>query len=184
MRRRRPARLASSAMSRAVRLRPGLGLLLERLAGRRFGVLAGRLGAVEQALPGRRGDLAVERRGDAALGLGAQLAAARAEQQPGPLEVAGGEAGGGGDLLRRGVGRLGRAQLRLSTASAGSGAKSTGWQREAIVSSSASGSELSRIRWTNSGGSSSVFSSAFWLSSRIASAASTTKTRLPPSKGR
>ncbi len=64
-----------------------------------------------------------------------------------------------------------------STASVGRAAKSTVWQREEIVSSSASGSELSRIRWAKPGGSSSVFSKAFWLSSRIASADSTTKTR-------
>ena len=159
---------------------PGLLLLLERLAGRRLGLLAGRPRPSSAAPPGRRRDLARERRRGAALGLGPQLAARGREQQAGQLEVAGGEAGGGGDLVR--LGR--RRPSSASTASAGSGAKSTGWQREAIVSSSAAGSELSRIRWTNSGGSSSVFSSAFWLSSRIASAASTTKTRLPPSKGR
>ena len=59
-----------------------------------------------------------------------------------------------------------------------------GWQRETIVSSSCAGSEVSRMMWTKSGGSSKVFSKAFWLSSRICSAASITKTRFSASKGR
>ena len=53
-----------------------------------------------------------------------------------------------------------------------------------IVSSSASGSELTRIRCANAAGSSSVFSIAFWLSSRSASASSITNTRLAASNGR
>ncbi len=170
-----------------------LRLLLEDLAGRRFGLLAGRFGAVEQPLPGRRGDLALERRGDAALRLGPQLpsrapraAAARARGPPPRAEPPPRSplSGRSADCVPM-TSRSGRsAASSASRTAAGSGAKSIGWQREATVSSRASGSELSRIRWTNSGGSSSVFSSAFWLSSRIASAASTTKTRLPPSKGR
>jgi hypothetical protein len=155
VRRRRPARFASSAISRAERLTPA-SFLLERLAGGGFGVLAGRLGAFssERHIPSRRA---------APLAAAPRPCAARAGA--GQLDVAGGEAAAA--ATSSGV-ALAAPLDRLD----GSGAKSTGWQREATVSSSAAGSELSRIRWTNSGGSSSVFSSAFWLSSRIASAAS------------
>ena len=40
------------------------------------------------------------------------------------------------------------------------------------------------MMWAKVAGSSSVFKSAFWLSSAIASACSTTKTRWSPSNGR
>ena len=174
---------------------PRLGVGLERRPGRRLGLLAGRLGPRQQRLPGSAGDLAGERRRQRPLDLGPQRPPRLGEQQPPPLEVAGREPRRRRDLLgptgrfRRSPGEIvpsasGAAASSASRTAAGSGVNSTVWQREATVSSSASGSELSRIRWTNSGGSSSVFSSAFWLSSRIASAASTTKTRLPPSKGR
>ena len=77
-----------------------------------------------------------------------------------------------------------RSSSRASTASGPSRAKRTARQRERTVSSSASGSALTRIRWAKAGGSSSVFSSAFWLSSAIASASSITNTRRSPSNGR
>ncbi len=62
MRRRRPARFASSLISRGAALDTLPRLLLERLAGGRFGLLPGLLGAVEQAAPGGAERLAVERR--------------------------------------------------------------------------------------------------------------------------
>ena len=91
-----------------------LGLLLEHLPRRPFGLLPGRRGALEEAPPGSAGELVGEGRGEGRLDLGAQLAADRREQQAGALEVAGGEARGGGDLLRRGARPLlGRGQLRF-----------------------------------------------------------------------
>ena len=105
---------------------------------------------LEQAPPGAPGQLArrappaSRQRSASEL---AQLAARSREQEAGAVEVAGGEARGGGDLVRV----AGAGERPASIAAAGSGAKSTGWQREATVSSSASGSELSRIRWTKSG---------------------------------
>ncbi len=165
MRRRRPARFASSAISRAERLTPAVFSSSSAARVDFLDAAAGLLGRLQQPPPGRRRALPGDRRVGAALGLGAQRAASVLEQGPGQVEVAGGETGGGRDL----VGIAVAGELGLD-ASAGSGANSTVWQREVTVSSSAAGSELSRIRWTNSGGSSSVFSSAFWLSSRIASA--------------
>src|ERR1043165_1809587 len=59
---------------------PSLRLLLERFAGGGFGVVAGRLGAVEQALPGRAGAVPLQGGGEAALDVVPQLATLRAQQ--------------------------------------------------------------------------------------------------------
>ena len=174
VRRRRPARLASSADLAGGALEPRLLLLLERLAGRRLGLLADRLGALEQAPPGSGATSARARRRATQRSASARSSRPRSESRKrarsrSPAASRAAAATSSGRCASVDWTRPSR--FGFST-SAESGAKSTGWQREAIVSSSASGSELSRIRWTNSGGSSSVFSSAFWLSSRIASAAS------------
>ena len=185
MRRRRPTRFASSVDLAGGAFDPGLLVLLERLAGGRLGVGPDLLGGLQQPAPG------FELGG--AVGPDSPEDCAFAEAGPTPLRAQGrgaqlparGRRAGSGPARRRRPRAAPRRRpppaspsSAASTASVGSAAKSTGWQREEIVSSSASGSELSRIRWAKPGGSSSVFSSAFWLSSRIASAASTTKTRL------
>ncbi len=90
MRRRRPARFAASAMSRAERLTPAAGL----------GLLASLLGAPQHRLPGRSGLAVAERRHGQPLGLVPQLAPWLAQQQARKLDVPGGKAGGGGDLIR------------------------------------------------------------------------------------
>ena len=65
----------------------------------------------------------------------------------------------------------------------GSGSKRTGWQREATVSITRLSRSVSRIRWTNEAGSSSVLSSRLATVSFIVSTRSRTNTRRLDSNG-
>ena len=67
--------------------------------------------------------------------------------------------------------------------SAGNGSKRTSWQREITVGITCARASVSRIRWTNAAGSSSVFSSRLATSSFIVSTRSSTNTRRLDSKG-
>ena len=157
-------------------LRPLVGRVL-RLVGERVEPVLHRvadlaaplLGGLQQPLPRRVVQSSRARRPGERLRAGAQLAPALGEQKLRPLEVAAGKPRGGAELAAGPPLRVSAAR-RSSTASGPSAANAISRQRERTVSSSADGCDEIRIRCANGAGSSSVFSSAFWLSSAIASA--------------
>ncbi len=112
MRRRRPARLAPSVISLALRLIPAFASSSSASRTAASTSAPAVWASSRIAFQGAVGALPREGGADAALGLGPQLPAPLAQQQARPLEVAGGEPGSGGDLLTARV-DAGRGELCL-----------------------------------------------------------------------